>query len=134
MFTNGMSESSSSEVFLSDVSPEAFKVMLEFLYSGVLSLEDSVEFGTLLLQVLLLADQFGVTHLYQECCKTLLECLSEVAKPYITNNLIQKIFVESYLCFVDTVCFLLTRIKRRKSGLRFRASENKRSDPFMTLN
>ncbi|KAG6785575.1 hypothetical protein POTOM_007141 [Populus tomentosa] len=77
MFTNGMSESSSSEVFLSDVSPEAFKVMLEFLYSGVLSLEDSVEFGTLLLQVLLLADQFGVTHLYQECCKTLLECLSE---------------------------------------------------------
>ncbi|KAI5596566.1 hypothetical protein BDE02_02G009500 [Populus trichocarpa] len=77
MFTNGMSESSSSEVFLSDVSPEAFKVMVEFLYSGVLSLEDSVEFGTLLLQVLLLADQFGVTHLYQECCKTLLECLSE---------------------------------------------------------
>ncbi|KAJ6708628.1 hypothetical protein OIU74_009853 [Salix koriyanagi] len=77
MFTNGMSESSSSEVFLSDVSPEAFKVMLKFLYSGVLSLEDSVEFGTLLLQVLLLADQFGVTHLYQECCKTLLECLSE---------------------------------------------------------
>ncbi|KAJ6336427.1 hypothetical protein OIU78_012928 [Salix suchowensis] len=77
MFTNGMSESSSSEVFLSDVSPEALKVMLKFLYSGVLSLEDSVEFGTLLLQVLLLADQFGVTHLYQECCKTLLECLSE---------------------------------------------------------
>nr|AXY97686.1 BTB domain-containing protein [Populus tomentosa] len=77
MFTNGMSESRSSEVFLRDVSPEAFKVMLEFMYSGELGLEDSVEFGTLLLQALLLADQFGVTLLYQECCKTLLECLSE---------------------------------------------------------
>ncbi|XP_061971911.1 BTB/POZ domain-containing protein At2g30600-like isoform X2 [Populus nigra] len=77
MFTNGMSESCSSEVFLRDVSPEAFKVMLEFMYSGELSLEDSVEFGTLLLQALLLADQFGVTLLYQECCKTFLECLSE---------------------------------------------------------
>ncbi|KAF9683236.1 hypothetical protein SADUNF_Sadunf05G0191700 [Salix dunnii] len=77
MFTNGMSESSSSEVFLRDMSPEAFKVMLEFMYSGELILEDSVEFGTLLLQALLLADQFGVTLLYQECYKTLLECLTE---------------------------------------------------------
>ncbi|KAJ6411897.1 hypothetical protein OIU84_005045 [Salix udensis] len=77
MFTNGMSESSSSEVFLRDMSPEAFKVMLEFMYSGELILEGSVEFGTLLLQALLLADQFGVTLLYQECYKTLLECLTE---------------------------------------------------------
>jgi hypothetical protein len=112
MFTNGMSESRSSEVFLRDVSPEAFKVMLEFMYSGELSLEDSVEFGTLLLQALLLADQFGVTLLYQECCKTLLECLSEVVKPYFTNNLIKSFLVLSYLCFVVMICFLLARIKR----------------------
>ncbi|KAJ6306208.1 hypothetical protein OIU78_021515 [Salix suchowensis] len=77
MFTNGMSESRSTEVFLRDMSPEAFKVMLEFMYSGELILEGSVEFGTLLLQALLLADQFGVTLLYQECYKTLLECLTE---------------------------------------------------------
>ncbi|KAF2310222.1 hypothetical protein GH714_007270 [Hevea brasiliensis] len=77
MFTNGMSESSSSKVSLSDVSPEAFKIMLDFIYSGEINLEDSMDFGDLLLQLLLLADKFGVTLLYQECCKTLLECLSE---------------------------------------------------------
>lgn len=78
MFTNGMSESSSSDVSLTDVSLEAFKIMLDFMYSGEISLEDSKDFGNLLLQLLLLADKFGVTLLYQECCKTLLECLSEV--------------------------------------------------------
>ncbi|KAF5739301.1 BTB/POZ domain-containing protein [Tripterygium wilfordii] len=77
MFTNGMSESISSMVRLKDISPEAFKAMLEFMYSGELDMEDTADFGTLLLQVLLLADQFGVTLLQQECCKTLLECLSE---------------------------------------------------------
>ncbi|KAF2310202.1 hypothetical protein GH714_007194 [Hevea brasiliensis] len=77
MFTNGMSESSSSKVSLSDVSPEAFKIMLDFIYSGEINLEDSMDFGDLLLQLLLLADKFGVTLLYQECFKTLLECLSE---------------------------------------------------------
>ncbi|KAF2324780.1 hypothetical protein GH714_016759 [Hevea brasiliensis] len=77
MFTNGMRESSSLEVSLSDVSPEAFKIMLDFMYSGEISLEDTMDFGNLLLQLLLLADKFGVTLLYQECCKTLLECLSE---------------------------------------------------------
>lgn len=80
MFTNGMSESSSSEVHLKDVSLEAFKIMLEFMYSGKLNMEDTTDFGSLLLQLLLLADQFGVTLLHQECCKLLLECLSEVAK------------------------------------------------------
>ncbi|CAL1383682.1 unnamed protein product [Linum trigynum] len=77
MFTNGMSESCSSEVHLRDVPLQAFKIMLEFMYSGDLNLEDTTDSGTLLLQLLLLADQFGVTILYQECCKTLLECLSE---------------------------------------------------------
>ncbi|CAN1781860.1 BTB/POZ domain-containing protein At2g30600 [Linum perenne] len=79
MFTNGMSESSSPEVHLKDVPVEAFKIMLDFMYSGELNLEDTADAGTLLLQLLLLADQFGVTVLYQECCKTLLECLSEDA-------------------------------------------------------
>uniref|UniRef100_A0A2P2L4L5 BTB/POZ domain-containing family protein n=1 Tax=Rhizophora mucronata TaxID=61149 RepID=A0A2P2L4L5_RHIMU len=77
MFTNGMSETSSSEIHLSEVPPEAFKIMLKYMYIGELSLADTTYSGTLLLQLLLLADQFGVTPLYQECCKILLECLSE---------------------------------------------------------
>jgi hypothetical protein len=78
MFTNGMSETMSSEVSLRDVSPEAFKAMLEFMYSGELDMEVIMDSSALLLQLLFLADQFGVTLLHQECCKTLLECLSEV--------------------------------------------------------
>ncbi|KAF7137849.1 hypothetical protein RHSIM_Rhsim07G0255100 [Rhododendron simsii] len=77
MFTNGMSESISSKVLLQDVPLEAFKAMLEFLYCGELGSEDTADIGTLLIQLLLLGDQFGVTLLHQECCKTLLECLSE---------------------------------------------------------
>ncbi|KAH9693811.1 BTB/POZ domain-containing protein [Citrus sinensis] len=77
MFTNGMSESYSSDVHLRDVSLKAFKIMLEFMYSGELNIEDSLDFGSLLLQLLILSDQFGVTLLHQECCKLLLECFSE---------------------------------------------------------
>ncbi|KAK0575929.1 hypothetical protein LWI29_009270 [Acer saccharum] len=77
MFTNGMIESNSSDIHLREVSLEAFNIMLEFMYSGELSIEDSIDFGSLLLQLLLLADQFGVTPLHQECCKLFLECLSE---------------------------------------------------------
>ncbi|KAJ1411498.1 SKP1/BTB/POZ domain superfamily [Sesbania bispinosa] len=76
MFTNGMSESVSSEVTLWDVPAEAFTAMLDFLYDGQLN-EKIIDSGSLLLQLLLLADQFGVTFLHQECCKMLLECLSE---------------------------------------------------------
>lgn len=78
MFTNGMSESNSSYIHLKDVSLEAFKIMLDFMYSGELNIEDSMGFGSLLLQLLFLADQFGVIPLHQECCKLFLECLSEV--------------------------------------------------------
>lgn len=77
MFTNGMRESLSSKVYLRDVSPEAFKAMLEFMYSGDLNMEDGTDISTLLLHLLLLADQFGVAILHQECCKMLLECLME---------------------------------------------------------
>ncbi|KAI4317032.1 hypothetical protein L6164_024944 [Bauhinia variegata] len=77
MFTNGMSESISSEVTIRDVPPEAFGAMLKFIYSGELSDAVIVDSGAFLLQLLLLADQFGVTVLHQECCKILLGCLSE---------------------------------------------------------
>ncbi|PRQ27348.1 putative chromatin remodeling & transcription regulator BTB-POZ family [Rosa chinensis] len=77
MFTNGMCETISSEVLLRDISPEAFQALLEFMYSGELNLEATMDSGALLLQLFLLADQFGVTLLHQECCKMLLECLSE---------------------------------------------------------
>lgn len=77
MFTNGMSETMSSEISLRDVSREALKAMLEFMYSGELDMEVIIDSSALLLQLLFLADQFGVTLLHQECCKTLLECLSE---------------------------------------------------------
>lgn len=78
MFTNGMRESVSSMVCLKDVPLEAFKIMLEFMYSGELNKGATEGINTLLLQLLLLADEFGVTLLHQECCKILLECLSEV--------------------------------------------------------
>ncbi|KAG7573113.1 SKP1/BTB/POZ domain superfamily [Arabidopsis suecica] len=77
MFTNGMSESHSSTIYLTDVSPEAFKAMMNFMYSGELNMEDTVNFGTELIHLLFLADRFGVVPLHQECCKMLLECLSE---------------------------------------------------------
>ncbi|KAL5778348.1 hypothetical protein ACOSP7_011274 [Xanthoceras sorbifolium] len=77
MFTNGMSESNSPDIHLRDVSLEAFNIMIEFMYNGELNMEDSMDFGSLLLQLLLLADQFGVIPLHQECCKLFLECLSE---------------------------------------------------------
>ncbi|XP_058090666.1 BTB/POZ domain-containing protein At2g30600 [Magnolia sinica] len=77
MFTNGMSESNSSEVYLRDVSVDAFSAMLQFMYNGELEMKDRDDMGDLLLQLLLLADQFGVTYLQQECCNSLLECLSE---------------------------------------------------------
>ncbi|ESQ51619.1 hypothetical protein EUTSA_v10016264mg [Eutrema salsugineum] len=77
MFTNGMSESHSSTIYLTDVSPEAFKAMINFMYSGELNMEDTVDFGTDLIHLLFLADRFGVVPLHQECCKMLLECLSE---------------------------------------------------------
>jgi hypothetical protein len=52
MFTNGMSETMLSEVSLMDVSPEAFKAMLEFMYSGGLDMEVIMDSSALLLQLL----------------------------------------------------------------------------------
>lgn len=78
MFTNGMKESFDSTVFLRDVHFEAFQTMLEFIYTGELKKEVTRDINTLLLQLLLLADKFGISLLHQECCKTILEHLSEV--------------------------------------------------------
>lgn len=80
MFTNGMVETSSSDIYFKDVSAEAFLVMLQFMYTGVLDI-DILETGPILILLLLLADQFGVTVLQQECCKRVIECLSEVVYP-----------------------------------------------------
>ncbi|CAL9106583.1 unnamed protein product [Musa textilis] len=76
MFTNGMVESSSSYIYLKDVPAEAFWVMIQFMYSGVLEM-DITEMGPILIPLLLLADQFGVFVLQRECCKRVMECLSE---------------------------------------------------------
>ncbi|KAL8172170.1 hypothetical protein V2J09_023974 [Rumex salicifolius] len=77
MFTNGMSESSSDKVCLREISPEPVKAMLEFMYGGELNSEYALHNGSILLQLLLLSDQFGIIPLQQECCKILLECLAE---------------------------------------------------------
>ncbi|XP_073011736.1 BTB/POZ domain-containing protein At2g30600 isoform X1 [Typha latifolia] len=76
MFTNGMIESSSSDISFRDMSSEAFYLMLQFMYSGQLDL-DTAEISPLLIELLLLADQFGVTILHRECCKRIFEYLTE---------------------------------------------------------
>lgn len=80
MFTNGMTESVSSKICLKDVCFDAFKIMLKFMYSGEVNEDDAMDTDMLLLQLLLLADQFAVSLLHQECCKRLLEHLSEVTQ------------------------------------------------------
>ncbi|KAF6162645.1 hypothetical protein GIB67_013259 [Kingdonia uniflora] len=78
MFTNGMRESGSSKIFLSDVSLEAFAAMFQFMYHGDIDMKNSMDMGNFSIQLLLLADQFTIAPLHQECCNTILEYLSEV--------------------------------------------------------
>lgn len=78
MFTNGMCESSIGEVVIRDVPPELLMVMLHFMYCGHLELDEKDNAGCLLLPLLLLADQFAIELLQQECCVSLLDCLTEV--------------------------------------------------------
>jgi len=77
MFTNGMKESSASDVFFEDVPPEAFFLLLQFMYHGELKV-DTQDITSVLVQLLLLSDQFAITVLQFECCKQIMECLSEV--------------------------------------------------------
>lgn len=76
MFTNGMKESSASNVFFEDASAEAFSLLLQFMYSGELKV-DNQYITSVLVQLLLLSDQFGITVLQFECCKRIMEFLSE---------------------------------------------------------
>lgn len=103
MLTNGMSESVSSEICLKDVPPQAFRVMLDFMYSGEIHVESSPDSGTLILEQLYLADQFGITLLHQECCKMLLECLAEVI---VITYLLVLIIVPSILMILLSCHFM----------------------------
>ncbi|VAH68984.1 unnamed protein product [Triticum turgidum subsp. durum] len=76
MFTNGMKESSAPNVFFEDASAEAFSLLLQFMYSGELKV-DNRYITPALVQLLLLSDQFGITVLQFECCKRIMEFLSE---------------------------------------------------------
>ncbi|KAI0514074.1 hypothetical protein KFK09_010108 [Dendrobium nobile] len=76
MFTGGMVESKSADVTFRDVSSEAFVAMLHFMYSGELEIEKD-KMDSLIIPLMLLADQFEIIFLQQECCKCLLECISE---------------------------------------------------------
>ncbi|KAF6143243.1 hypothetical protein GIB67_039026 [Kingdonia uniflora] len=78
MFTNRMRESRSSEIFLSDVSLEAFAAMFQFMYHGDIDMKNSMDIGNLSIQHLLLAYQFGIAPLHQECYNTILDYLSKV--------------------------------------------------------
>lgn len=77
MFTNGMSESSIGQVVIRDTEPEVFMAMLRFMYRGHLDLEERSDYWALLLPLLVLADQFAIQPLQQECCLRLLDCLAE---------------------------------------------------------
>jgi len=78
MFTNGMKESSATDIFFGDVPPEPFFLLLQFMYHGELKL-DTRDTTSMLVQLLLLADQFVITVLQFECCKQIMEYLSEVS-------------------------------------------------------
>jgi hypothetical protein len=77
MFTNGMKESKAPNVFFEDVSAQAFSLLLQFMYSGELIIDNRC-ITSVLVQLLLLSDQFGITVLQFECCKRIMEFLSEV--------------------------------------------------------
>lgn len=77
MFTNGMKESSAMDIFFGDVPPEALFLLLQFMYYGELKL-DTRHITSVLIQLLLLADQFAITVLQFECCIRIMECISEV--------------------------------------------------------
>ncbi|KAJ7516513.1 hypothetical protein O6H91_22G061000 [Diphasiastrum complanatum] len=77
MFTNGMMESSTREISFKDVHQEAFIAMVQFMYSGHFELDQQDNAGSLLLPLLVLADQFSVRLLQKECSEQLHQCLTE---------------------------------------------------------
>uniref|UniRef100_A0A0E0DQ77 BTB domain-containing protein n=2 Tax=Oryza meridionalis TaxID=40149 RepID=A0A0E0DQ77_9ORYZ len=85
MFTNGMKESSASNVFFEDVPVEAFFLLIQFMYSGELKV-DIEEITPVLVELLLLSDQFGITALQFECCKRIMEFLSKHGHMTVTSE------------------------------------------------
>ncbi|KAI5075302.1 hypothetical protein GOP47_0009378 [Adiantum capillus-veneris] len=77
MFTNGMWESSMAKICIRDVQLDVFTAMLEFMYSGHLNLGPNDKLDSLLLSLLVLADQFGIPLLQHACSLKLIELLSK---------------------------------------------------------
>ncbi|WVZ82987.1 hypothetical protein U9M48_030182 [Paspalum notatum var. saurae] len=117
MFTNGMKESSSSDVFFEDVPAEAFFLLLQFMYYGELTV-DTGDITSVLVQLLLLSDQFDITILQFECCKRIMESLSESR---LTPESLLQDTVCSVLLAVSSVpsCKLLEEICKRNFTTHF---------------
>ncbi|TVT99322.1 hypothetical protein EJB05_55322, partial [Eragrostis curvula] len=120
MFTNGMKESSASDVFFEDVSAEAFFLLLRFMYCGELMVANS-DITSVLLQLLLLSDQFAVTILQFECCKRVMQCLSELIQCRLTTESLLQDTVCSVLKAVSSIpsCKLLEEICTKKFATHF---------------
>jgi len=88
-----MSESTVGQVLIKDTEPEVFMAMLCFMYRGHLDLEERSDYWALLLPLLVLADQFAIQSLQQECCLRLLDCLAEVCPVVIATSLFVSLFI-----------------------------------------
>eukprot|EP01102_Stenamoeba_stenopodia_P019819 TRINITY_DN756_c0_g2_i1.p1 TRINITY_DN756_c0_g2~~TRINITY_DN756_c0_g2_i1.p1 ORF type:complete len:946 (+),score=195.85 TRINITY_DN756_c0_g2_i1:30-2840(+) len=88
LFTNGMRESSQQEIRLDDVSHAAFSLMLVFMYSGgkdvvlsenkmkkIVNISDT-DATELIVELLLLSDQFGIPQLKGHCVRALYNSLT----------------------------------------------------------
>uniref|UniRef100_A0A0D9ZXR9 BTB domain-containing protein n=1 Tax=Oryza glumipatula TaxID=40148 RepID=A0A0D9ZXR9_9ORYZ len=107
MFTNGMKESSASNVFFEDVPVEAFFLLIQFMYSGELKV-DIEEITPVLVELLLLSDQFGITALQFECCKRIMEFLSKARLVHIVKMIC--ITHMSYLISENQIMILPTLV------------------------
>lgn len=104
MFTNGMKESRASNVFFEDVSAEAFSLLLQFMYCGELKV-DNRYITSELVQLLLLSDQFGITILQFECCKRIMEFLSEDSRVLLEEAYISEFKGYGFCKFGELDCW-----------------------------
>eukprot|EP00850_Spirogloea_muscicola_P000505 SM000002S05585 [mRNA] locus=s2:1003094:1008237:+ [translate_table: standard] len=84
MLANGMQESRTKVIHLSDASPEAVVTMLHFLYSGSLPDMGGSNVEAILLSVLSLAHCFLVWPLQHACCNLLLKYVTQNAHLQVT--------------------------------------------------
>ncbi|CAM6116675.1 unnamed protein product [Calypogeia fissa] len=77
MFTNGMRESKMDTVSIQDVGFEPLLVMVNFMYKGHLQVHGLENMGSVLLPLLISADQFGMHLLQKKCIDYLLGCLTK---------------------------------------------------------